>query len=290
MTKGFVTIATGKKQYFDIAKNLLLSYRLFAKEPLPFALITDKANDVTALFDDVILLSNAHCSYLDKLELMRNIPYDKTIFIDADCLAYGDLNDLFSVFDGADAVSCFGRVYDSNSADGWFECAKLPDDYKSKVSYALGLHGGVYYFKKSNKLDAVYQSANEVLERYGDFGFKLFDKPADEPIVALAMAINDCKPLPYERFALSCFWRDKLKLNIKRGKAFDSSKQKIKLVHFATRNTLSAAYKKESETLELLTKKRTGLLVLAVYIRYAFRSLFEFATRCKVWLLLKIKH
>ena len=42
MTKGFVTIATGKEAYFILAYNLLNSYRKFTKEPLPFAIITDK--------------------------------------------------------------------------------------------------------------------------------------------------------------------------------------------------------------------------------------------------------
>ena len=42
MTRGFITIATGRDQYYEMAKNLVLSYRLFCGNPCPFA--TGKTN------------------------------------------------------------------------------------------------------------------------------------------------------------------------------------------------------------------------------------------------------
>ena len=55
MTRGFITIATGKEMYFQFARNLLLSYRLYSDAPLPFAIMCDRENAYTALFDDVVL-------------------------------------------------------------------------------------------------------------------------------------------------------------------------------------------------------------------------------------------
>ena len=71
MTRGFITIATGKKQYYEIAVNLLRSYRYFAKEKYPFAIIAEEENECTALFDDVILTNEAMHSFMDKLLLMK---------------------------------------------------------------------------------------------------------------------------------------------------------------------------------------------------------------------------
>lgn len=102
MTQGFITIATGDEQYYKLAVNLLHSYRHFSNAPLPFAILADRQNDFTAEFDDVRLFSRAHCGYLDKLDMFDYLPYDVNIFIDADCLAYGDLNSLFDVFRNAD--------------------------------------------------------------------------------------------------------------------------------------------------------------------------------------------
>ena len=41
-SKGFVTIATGNEEYYRLAHNLLLSYKYFTKNPLPFALLCDR--------------------------------------------------------------------------------------------------------------------------------------------------------------------------------------------------------------------------------------------------------
>ena len=114
-TKGFLTIATGNEEYYKIASNLLRSYHMFCKTPLPFAILADKKNRYTERFDDVIIFpEGATNSYLDKLILGEHLPYDVNIFIDADCLAYGDLNQLFDYFEKADEFSCFGRVLPLN--------------------------------------------------------------------------------------------------------------------------------------------------------------------------------
>ena len=54
--KGFVTIATGKEQYYRLARNLFLSYKYFTKEPLPFALLCDRENEYSEEFDQVVLI------------------------------------------------------------------------------------------------------------------------------------------------------------------------------------------------------------------------------------------
>ena len=47
MTRGFITIATGKELYYQLAKNLLLSYKLFTDQPYPFAIMCDRENEFT---------------------------------------------------------------------------------------------------------------------------------------------------------------------------------------------------------------------------------------------------
>lgn len=74
MTRGFITIATGKEMYFQFAKNLLLSYKLYCSEPLPFAIMCDQENAYTELFDDVILFEKSEHPYFDKFELLKIAP------------------------------------------------------------------------------------------------------------------------------------------------------------------------------------------------------------------------
>ena len=88
--RGFVTIATGQERYYKLARNLLLSYRLFAENPVPFAIIADQENKYTDEFDNVIVISDASNSYNDKLKLFRELPYDETIFIESFTLKFLD--------------------------------------------------------------------------------------------------------------------------------------------------------------------------------------------------------
>ena len=118
-TRGFVTVATGQERYFNLAYNLMYSYHQFASVKYPFAIICDKENKYTAEFDDVILMENPHCNYLDKLSLYEYLPYDETIFIDADSLAYGNLDEWWNIFKDADDFSVFGYAWTNlNSGRG----------------------------------------------------------------------------------------------------------------------------------------------------------------------------
>ena len=96
--RGFVTIATGNERYYDLALNLLHSYRFHSARPYPFAILCDHKSDKVAEFDDVLILDSPTNSYIDKLQLFDYLPYEETIFIDADSLAYADLNIWFELF------------------------------------------------------------------------------------------------------------------------------------------------------------------------------------------------
>ena len=65
--------------------------------------------------------------------------------------------------------------------------------YKEQLKYSIDLHGGIYYFKKSKEVDAIYKVCIDISNNYKAFRFKDFRKPADEPIIALAMAVNGAR-------------------------------------------------------------------------------------------------
>lgn len=256
-TKGFITIATGKEEYYVLARNLLHSYRHFCKKPLPFAILADRQNEYTAEFDDVLIFENGSSnSYLDKLELGTYLPYDTTIFIDADCLAYGNLNQLFEYFVNADDFSCFGRVLPLDDKTGWFEYNNL-GELKEKVSYVVGLHGGIYYIRNSEKARQVFESAKGLVADYTKFKFKgKFDTPGDEPLLALSMALNNCEPIPFKREAICCYWEytDCIQLDISKGYAEITSEPKgsTSLVHWGTRFTRELLYQEQIELLRIV--------------------------------------
>lgn len=192
---GFVTIATGRTEFFIMARNLLRSYRFFSKTPLPFAIICDKVNKYTYSFDDVVLVSDAKRSYLDKLALTSLAPYDKTIFIDADCIAYRDLNDLWDVFKNAPPFNCLGLALPFDADYGWFKREDV-GIFRDKVKFHITFHGGAYYIERSNPaLSAFSETVAYVNEHYQEYKFRFFPRACDEPVFSLAMAVHGFAPV-----------------------------------------------------------------------------------------------
>lgn len=256
-SRGFITIATGKEEYYQLAENLLKSYRCFSKNPLPFAILCDRENNHTVDFDNVIVFENGSSnSYLDKLCLGDYIPYDENIFIDADCLAFGDLNKLFDYFQRADDFSCFGRVLPLEDKSGWFEYDNI-GKLQNRVSYVIGLHGGIYFMRKGAVVEKVFDEAKSFISDYASFNFKgEFETPGDEPLVALSMAINDCRPIPFRLEAICCYWEclKNISIDITEGKALIHGDSYINtiLVHWGTRFTKGLEYKKQVELLNII--------------------------------------
>lgn len=254
-TIGFFTVATGDEHYYKIAVNLLRSYRQFSLKPLPFAILADRENAFTKEFDKTVILSNPTRSYLDKLSLYEHLPYDISVFIDADCLAYGDLNVIFDHFRDGDDFCCYGRVLPLEDKTGWFNYEDL-GELQSRVSYCVGLHGGIYYIRRTPKAAEVFETAKQIARDYEKFSFKgRFSTPGDEPILALSMALTGCRPIPFRPEGICCYWEyeDHMDLNIAKGRAVvRKNGQQTHLVHWGTRFTRQLLYEREVQTLALM--------------------------------------
>lgn len=297
MKKGFVTLATGNDHFYHIAANLLKSYRHFTSKPLPFAIVCDRKNSFTEAFDDVIVLENATCSYMDKLSLLKLIPYEETVFVDADCLAYGDLNVLFDMFIESDDLSCFGKVLPLDSKDGFFNIENI-GAYAEKISFCVGIHGGIMFFRKSDILNKVYDTCCEIRDHYYEYKFRYFRNPADEPLIALSMALYNLHPTEASTPAFAYYPVDRNSmyfdiLNAKATFEIDGIKHNILVVHFSSIITKERIYQLEEENLNLLCNgKAPGNSLRAFFKPYRF-SLFAdnmrkrynrwlYNTKCKV--------
>lgn len=251
-TRGFVTIATGRMQYFRLAYVLLLSYRLSTSAPMPFAIITDRRNRYTDAFDNVVLIENPKRSYMDKLDLLVETPYDESIFIDADCIAFGDLNCYWDSFEGASDLSAFGYTFPRGTEGGWFSLDGT-GKYRDRVAYGVHLHGVAYFIRRGETCQRIREIAWDIANHYGDYRFQQFQQPADEPILALAMAVTNCVPVPGHlgRFVWfqntaridADFFEHKLRYALRNS----TDMQDAILVHYSTGCTHSIRYLTESK-------------------------------------------
>lgn len=286
MTKGFVTIATGQERYYEIARNLLRSYRMFSSEQCPFAIICDRENIYTEEFDEAIVLEKAHCNYLDKLQLYDYLPYDETIFIDADSLAYGDLDAWWTIFKEADDFSLFGYAWtDLNAGRGWFVPSGLKE-YQNQVSFIPDFNGGIYYMRKSETCKEVFRLANYFAEHYSEYQFNGFTTPADEPCLALAMTVQNCHPLDILEggfaFAPS---RKQIDLDIAIPLAVyhrnENQEYNVKMIHWSNYRTKLALYRFEVAKMNRLLDGRNALSGMGKLL-YQYRVLYYCLCICNV--------
>lgn len=271
-TRGFVTVATGSDEYYRLAENLRISYKKRGKGRFPFALICDRENEYTALFDQVILAQEVRRSTLDKL-LMRLSPYDETIFLDADTLVIGDIDDLWDVFRDQDDVSAFGCTLPLDSQKGWFTYGGS-GAYQDRVKYLISMNGGIYYVRKSALSQKVFQDAQQVVKDYATIDFKYFSLPQDEPVMAMAMVINGCKPadIVYDMIVLP-FAKEKISVDYQ-GNVYEGRvRTHKKLIHFATAKTRLFLYHYLIDVIRSESYAENRRHYLLTRIRYAPRDI-----------------
>ena len=253
-------MATGATRYKELALNLLKSYRYFTKDPMPFAILTDCSDEITRQFDMEVIMENPHNSVLDKLEIYPYLPFDETVFLESDILAYSDLNILFDLFSKETDVSFLGETYPKEENKGWFSFDLIPEEYRKRAQYCVDLHGGICFVRKSEISERVFSDAQEIVPRFFECQFLVpivLAKPVDEPALALAMAMNGCKPIPYSCFHLQCWFLDKW---IKRyHTSMKHPNKDIPAVHWGTKYTETPYYRKQVEQLDLLIEKKKGL-------------------------------
>jgi hypothetical protein len=192
-----LTIATGKKLYLDMAISLARSFWLWNSESgIKFYLATDQPDlleeDVKG-YVNIISLKPGELGFgfSPKLHLDELAPNGQTLFIDSDCLVYGDLLPVFKRFKGHE-VSVIG----SYIKDGeWFGnvsaiCKKF------EITRLPKFNGGIYYIENGPKAAAVYKAARHLEPQYDEIGFvRLRDRPNDEVLMALAMELHQQTPI-----------------------------------------------------------------------------------------------
>lgn len=195
--RAVLTIATSKKVYVDMAVNLARSFRLWNDgNGIKFYFATDMAEYIPAdvkSFVKVITLQPGELGvgFLPKINLDKLAPAGQTLFIDSDCLIYGNLQPVFDQFKGHDVSVIGGYITDGD----WFgDIAAICTQFK--VERLPKFNGGIYYLQQGEKAKAVYQTARELQMRYDEIGFTRFrGHTADEMIMSLAMALHGQEPL-----------------------------------------------------------------------------------------------
>ena len=267
-------MATGREEYYILARNLLRSYHFHSRSTVPFAIICDRENKYTADFDAVVLMDHPRHSFFDKLRLPELAPFDETIFIEADCLAYHDLNGLWEIFKDGPDFGTLGTVLPLDSEKGWIDPAFL-GPYQGRIQQQYQFQGGVYNMRK-DRLDAFMQTCRDICLHREAFHFRL---RTDEPLYALACTLHEFKP-PKDWTDVFCYYPEAtiLRMDIRRGILSFSLPQHnrpvsppdIFLMHWGTENTRIPLYKREAAFVSPIGNSLFARFL--IWVRYGFHS------------------
>lgn len=256
MVRGFVTLATGKEIYYKMAANLLASFRLHNPE-VPFAIICDRENKYTELFDDVVVLEKANGNYMDKFSLLIKSPYDESIFIEPDCLIYRNLDFFWDLLSHESDCSSFG--WNEGGLEVWFKTEETRNRLFELVpelnadSIVPLFNPGYVFIRKGHKCQKMFEDCINIVEKIkedsvlGDYSSLMCGSNLrDDPIFSVAMGINGflchAKPSTSKCIALPSKYtinkidiiKGKLDVTDKNGKKFED----CALLHYSTRKAM----------------------------------------------------
>jgi len=204
-TEGYIAIALDDRRYLDLAVNLALSIRRCETRPIsvvvsPGMTVTDAERQ---LFDHVIAAPSEGKlrGAMNKARLFDLSPYDRTMYVDADCLLFSPRVEFFWRAYLAHAFAVEGHRQSSGPA---FACSLGAKDAAElcalmKVPYLSVFNAGVIYFDKSDAARAVFDRVKELHagpQRDAiSYSYKHAGEYADEPFFAVALAMLGIPPL-----------------------------------------------------------------------------------------------
>ena len=281
VNRGFITIATGSEHYYKLAANLLQSYRHFSPHPYPFAILAEEENQYTAQFDDVILIDDSTHSFMDKLLLLKYCPYDETIFVDADSLVYGDLNQYWDLFANATDFSAIGINVPRDQEEGvWYNIEDI-GEYGKRISYKVRVHSGVCFIRQSEKLSQLYDDCLDIIKHYDELNFHQWAACKDECTLGLAMPLNEMKAVKAGTLLVTYPLATYLNADLLHGKLQYSTEwqgyvEKGLLLHWGTLQTYTPLYEFEASCLHHMINRRNDKPGIAEILWYEKRLLYRF--------------
>jgi len=287
MTRGYYTMASGGEKYYALARTLLLSFKCFSKDPLPFAIICDRENEYTGLFDKVVIIDNPVFNFADKLRLLDLAPFDESIYIDPDSLVYRDLSGLWDFFQGSHPFMALGERLPKDSPRRWY----LPENIGSledRIGSVVHLQGGLYYVRKA-ELSGFLSTCRQIALHYHDYHFKFYpDLLTEENTFSLACALHGYLP-PCNWPAVFCYYPDSYAgvFDIRKGLVRARRKYNGEnisgsfFVHWGTVNTNSWTYRREAYVVSCMyNRAKPSYLKMAMIWTTSHLSRILFYGRC----------
>jgi hypothetical protein len=157
--RGFVTLATGRRAYLEMAVDMALSLR--EHTGLPIGLIADTSladrarRDFRSVFDEVSIVADRFLEgRVRKYGVASASPFEETVYVDADCIVLGSLDHLFDALAEHD-VALLGEqlTRDDDENHHGFSTQRLMDRFD--LDRYLKTNSGVFAFRRTEAIDVM---------------------------------------------------------------------------------------------------------------------------------------
>lgn len=184
MKRVIYTFATGDRVYKTMAKGLALSLELNDSKT-PRLLMTDGQDpDLAALYHEVIPPNEKYPHWFSKLAALEMSDADAVMFIDGDCLAVRNVDELFEKLKGH-PFAVQGEWVEETNWYGDFAAARAKEGVVTSPTFS----GGWIYYERCDAAKQLIAKIMEYADRYDELGLiRNGGKVVDEVCISLAMA------------------------------------------------------------------------------------------------------
>jgi hypothetical protein len=300
-----ITFATNKLNYTQFALNLAQSVQLY--NDIPVFIVSDLDFAIPVSFQNKIFIIPAQPEHVSlgiriKLHIDEYVQTAHTLFVDSDCLCYGNLDTIFEACAKMD-VTVAGNIVPAQTWCGE-ELAQIINEQYG-FNNIIRFCGGLYYMKKTSRAKNIFNTAREIAETHFNYRVdKLKNAWMDDEVpLSIAMALNQQSPIADNGSFVTDLYTDFRpgKLNVLTGsrllrnppynrprhRPWYPVKYSPIILHFGGNNITSYPYISQSMLLRLYQKHIPILLsniLVALFIHLPYKSYHTLR-----WVLLKLK-
>src|SRR5882672_5126789 len=181
MSQGALYIITQDPRYVGMLLTSAASLKR-AMPQLPITLFSQFPVE-SPLFEKVIRVEPTQDGFFDKTRWMRESPYDRTLFIDADIYVVEPIPELFSLLDHFDCAATHEEYVNTD----WFQRYPRPDIPESFPEF----NTGILMLKRSEKVDRLLGEWGDLYRAYLEA--KPGEKINDQPFFRVAAYYSDVR-------------------------------------------------------------------------------------------------
>jgi hypothetical protein len=279
--------------YVKFAMNCAQSILLH--NDMPVYIVTDLDYPIPEKYKDKVFIIPAKPEHLPlgiaiKLHTDEYLQTEHTLFIDSDCICYGDLTPIFEAAKGSD-ISVAGNIVPTANWCGPTQAKTIKQEFD--IDQIIRFNGGLYYFRKSALTKKIFDQARKIAEKYDDYGFDRIKNKwiNEEGPLSIAMMMNGQKPFADDGRFITDLYTDHRpsKINVLSGKRLLKNKPEQHnkhrswypreysplLLHFGGNNINSYPYNSQARLLKWNRMGFSAFLsssLVSIFTHFPYRS------------------